>query len=96
MINNWTFVVSKVLLQMSVFLRYYYIFENQPNCHGNSHGRYVGYLRIEFEYLNEREKRFEIRTDYPSKRIAVDYDDNYLYGIPKEDEAVIVNSNLKS
>ena len=41
------------------------------------------------------ENRFEIRTDYPLKRIAVDEDDNFLYDLSKEDEAIIVRFNLQ-
>jgi hypothetical protein len=41
------------------------------------------------------EHRFEIRTNYSLKRIAVDKDDHFLYGISKEDEAVIVCFDLK-
>ena len=40
------------------------------------------------------ENRFEIRTNYPLKRIAVDEDDHFLYGISKEEEAIIVKFNL--
>ena len=43
----------------------------------------------------EGENRFEIRTNYPLKRIAVDKDDQFLYGISKKDEVIIIRFSLK-
>lgn len=56
--------------------------------------RYAHRIRV-FDWNGEN--RFEIQTDYPIKRIAVDADDNFIYGIShdKEKSPIIVRFDLK-
>jgi hypothetical protein len=55
---------------------------------------YANRIRV-FDWNGEN--RFEILTDYPIKRIAVDHDDRFLYGIShdKEISPVIIRFDLK-
>ncbi|MDR0697789.1 MAG: TolB-like 6-bladed beta-propeller domain-containing protein, partial [Tannerella sp.] len=55
---------------------------------------YANRIRV-FDWNGEN--RFEILTDYPIKRIAVDREDNFLYGISHDEEKnpIIVCFDLK-